>query len=372
MDKAEILIADDEPINLTALTRVLKDHYKVRACKSGEAVLQAVHIAPRPDLILLDIMMPGIDGFTTLKKLRDHPATQDIPVIFISSLDSDDDEGKGLRLGAVDYIAKPFKPSIILARIKSQLELKKARDRLHDQNQWLEAEVSRRVQENQLIQDVALLSLTQLAEARDDNTGNHILRTCMYVDILARNLMRQPRYAAELTERTIRTIVKAAPLHDIGKIGIPDAILLKPGKLTAEEFEIIKTHCQIGARTLRGAINQSFSLNPSLSKDAKLNSLEFVEQAEIIAKFHHEKWDGSGYPTGISGRAIPLPARLMALADVFDALTTPRPYKQAWSFDDAADYIRRQKRLHFDPDIVAAFEEEREAFANTLQQLSDP
>jgi len=334
MEKAEILIADDEPINLTALTRVLKDFYKVRACKSGEAVLQAVRLAPRPDLILLDIMMPGIDGFTTLEKLRKQPQTQDIPVIFITSLDSDDDEGRGLRLGAVDYITKPFKPGIVLARVRTQLELKKARDRLHDQNQWLEAEVNRRVRENQLIQDVALLSLTQLAEARDDNTGYHILRTCNYIEILARNLMRQPRYAAELTEQTIRTMVKAAPLHDIGKIGIPDAILRKPGKLTPEEFEIIKTHCQIGARTLRGAINQSFTLNPSLSMDARLTALEFVEQAEIIAKFHHEKWDGSGYPTGASGRAIPLPARLMALADVFDALTTSRPYKQAWSFAD--------------------------------------
>lgn len=371
MEKAEILIADDEPVNLTALTQVLKDFYKVRACKSGEAVLQAVHIAPRPDLILLDIMMPGIDGFMTLRKLRLHPATQDIPVIFISSLDSDDHEGQGLSLGAVDYITKPFKPGIVLARIKTQLELKQARDRLRNQNQWLEAEVNRRVQENLLIQDVALISLNQLAEARDDNTGNHILRTCTYIEILARQLMSQPRYEFELTEQKIRTIVKAAPLHDIGKIGIPDAILLKPGKLSAEEFEIIKTHCQIGARTLRGAINQSIALNPALSEETRLSSLEFVEMAETIAKFHHEKWNGSGYPTGISGRTIPLPARLMALADVFDALTTSRPYKQAWSFDEAVDQIRRQKGIHFDPDVVAAFETEREAFLTTLQQLSD-
>ncbi len=193
----------------------------------------------------------------TLKKLRDHPDTQGIPVIFISSLDSDDHEGQGLRLGAVDYITKPFNPGIVLARIKTQLELKQARDRLHNQNQWLEAEVNRRVQENLLIQDVALTSLTQLAEARDDNTGNHILRTCTYIEILARQLMNQPRYAAELTEQKIRTIVKAAPLHDIGKIGIPDAILLKPGKLSAGEFDIIKTHCQIGARILLVEDNQT-------------------------------------------------------------------------------------------------------------------
>lgn len=373
MERAEILIADDEPINLTALTHVLRDFYKVRACKSGEAVLQAVRVEPRPDLILLDVLMPGINGFTTLAKLRENKDTCDIPVIFITSLDSGDDEGKGLRLGAVDYITKPFKPDIVLARVKTHLELKSARDNLRNQNQWLEAEVNRRVQENQLIQDVALISLTQLAETRDDNTGNHILRTCRYVEILARHLQQQPRYSAELTERSIRTLVKAAPLHDLGKIGIPDDILRKPGKLTPEEFEIIKTHCQIGARALRGAINQSLALNAGLHGEGAANSasLEFLELAETIAKFHHEKWDGTGYPTGLSGWDIPLAARLMALADVFDALTTARPYKQAWSLKEATDYIRRQQGIQFDPDVVNAFEQEIDAFAATLRLLSD-
>jgi putative two-component system response regulator len=343
----------------------------VKVCKSGEAALKAVGAAQKPDMILLDIMMPGIDGFATLARLRDDPMSREIPVIFISALDNDFDEDKGLRLGAVDYITKPFKPTIVMARVNTQLELKQARDHLRNQNQWLEAEVARRVQENQLIQDVALISLTQLAETRDDNTGNHILRTCKYVEILARRLQLGSRYASELNEGIIRNILKAAPLHDIGKIGIPDAILLKKGKLTPEEFEIIKTHCQIGAKTLRGAISQSMVLNPNLAGEANLSSLEFLEMAEIIAKYHHEKWDGTGYPTGIRANMIPLPARLMALADVFDALTTVRPYKNNWSFEEASEFIRRQKGFHFDPDIVEAFEQEQLAFAETLKLLQD-
>jgi putative two-component system response regulator len=178
-------------------------------------------------------------------------------------------------------------------------------------------------------------------------------------------------WAGELNEGIIRNILKAAPLHDIGKIGIPDSILLKKGKLTSEEFEIIKTHCQIGAKTLRGAINQSIVLNPNLAGESNLSSLEFLEMAEIIAKYHHEKWDGTGYPTGIRGNLIPLPARLMALADVFDALTTVRPYKNNWSFEDASEFIRRQNGFHFDPDIIEAFEQEQIAFAETLKLLQD-
>lgn len=369
MDKT-ILIVDDEPINLSILANLFKTAYTVRACRSGEEALRVLKLQPKPDLILLDIMMPGLDGYATLDSIRKDEATSSIPVIFISALDSDLDEDRGFRLGAVDYITKPFKPAIVSARVNVHLELKQAKDRLENQKQWLESEVSRRLVENQFIQDAALFALTQLAETRDDITGNHIERTNKYVESLARALQKRPEYSSELDEATLNYIVKAAPLHDIGKIGIPDSILKKTGKLNEEEYEIIKSHCQIGASALRSAINRSMGEN--LQKNGyKAVSLLFMEQAETIALYHHEKWDGSGYPQGLRETQIPLSARLMALADVFDALTSWRPYKDAWPLMQAVDYIVGQKGIHFDPAVVDAFLEERDTFGRILLSMAD-
>lgn len=371
MKKPEILIVDDEPINLAALSNLLKDLYSIRISKSGESALLTLGQSIKPALILLDIMMPGLNGFETLAQIKANPETRDIPVIFISALDSDLDEGHGFLLGAVDYITKPFRPEIVKARVNTHFELKMARDHLKNQNAWLEAEVDRRVKENQLISEVFLMTLTQLAETRDENTGNHIVRTRNYIEILARNLQKRHLYPAELTDHKIDVMLKASPLHDIGKIGIPDAILLKPGLLTAEEFEVIKKHCQIGASTLRNAIGKAMAAMPDLSENVTATSLEVLETAEMIAKFHHEKWNGTGYPTGISGKWIPLPARLMALADVFDALTTSRPYKKSWPFQTAVEQIQTQSGQHFDPEIVEAFLQEQVAFESTLKALAD-
>jgi len=366
-----ILIVDDEPANLAVLSQLLSPTYRVRACKSGEQALEAAHREPRPDMILLDVMMPEMDGFAVLAKLQEDEQTRDLPVIFVTALDDEVDEERGLGLGAVDYITKPVKPAVVLARVRTHLDVKQARDRLKSQNVWLEAEVTRRMRENLLIQDISLCALAQLAETRDSDLGNHIARTQAYVEILARKLQSHSHFAAELDEVCLSRIVKASPLHDIGKVGIPDYILLKPGKLTPEEWEIMKTHCRIGGETIDRAMTKILHLHTGWTDGHKPESLAFLEMARVIATCHHEKWDGTGYPGGLAGSEIPLPARLMALADVFDALPTPRVYKEPWSMDEAAAVIREQEGKHFDPEIVEVFEGVKEAFEVIQRKLAD-
>jgi putative two-component system response regulator len=343
MDEKTILIVDDEPANLAVLAWALRPHYRVRAASSGQQALRALASPPKPDLIMLDVMMPDMDGYAVLTQLRADPATNSIPVIFVTALDDELNEERGLKLGAVDYIAKPIKPAIVLARVATQLELKKTRDRLAVQNTWLEAEVVRRMAENQLIQDVSIHALGYLAETRDSETGNHIHRTQQYVHTLAWELREHPRFAALLDDRAIQLLVKSAPLHDIGKVGIPDHILLKPGPLTPEEWVIMKTHAQLGAEAIERA------------EKAAHKTADFLITAKEIARWHHEKWDGSGYPDGLAGEAIPLAARLMALADVFDALITKRVYKPAMAYEEARDIIVAGRARHFDPAVVDAF-----------------
>lgn len=367
MEKPKILIVDDEPINLTVLRKLLNPHFQVQACKTGEGALQAVRMEPLPEMVLLDIMMPGMDGYTVLARMNENPATREIPVIFISALDSIVDEEKGFRLGAVDYITKPFRPVIVLERIKVHLELKHSRDALKNQNEWLEAEVERRVQENQLIQDAALGVISQLAETRDTDIGDHIQRAQAIVEIIARALQKEERYAKELGGGILSQIVKATPLHDIGKIGVPDAILLKSGKLTPEEFAVMQTHSRIGGHAIRTAINHALKMNGGDSCAQKSVTLSFLEVAYQIATYHHERWDGEGYPEGLKGEEIPLPARIMALADTFDALTSPRIYKSEWSTDNAIAFIWQQRGRQFDPSVVDAFMGELEAVRQVLQ-----
>ncbi|MFO1422764.1 MAG: two-component system response regulator [Candidatus Competibacteraceae bacterium] len=338
-----ILVVDDTPENLSLLSELLQPHYQVRAANSGRRALQVAASAPRPDLILLDVMMPEMDGYTVLARLRDDPATAAIPVIFVTALDRSSDEERGLALGAVDYISKPIKPALVLARVKIHLDLKAARDWLQDRNAVLEAEVMRRLKENLLIQEVSIRALAHLAEIRDPETGNHLRRTQSYVQVLALHLRTHPRFAAFLTAQNIQALVKSAPLHDIGKVGIPDHILLKPGKLTPEEYAIMQTHSRLG----RDAIEMA-------ERDTD-QPVEFLHLAKDIAHYHHEKWDGSGYPDGLAGEAIPIPARLMALADVFDALISQRVYKAPLPFEDAVAVIREGRGAHFDPAVVDAF-----------------
>ncbi len=367
-----ILIVDDTPQNLTVLGELLKPHYQIRAVNSGERALRVASTDPRPDIILLDVMMPEMDGHEVLRRLRADESTRNMPVIFITAMTATEDEQLGLELGAVDYITKPFNPAIVLARVRTQLELKQARDRLANENDWLEREVAHRMHENILIQDLNVRALACLAEARDNETGHHIVRTQFYVELLARHLMNHERFKEALAGNRLGMVVKAAPLHDIGKVGIPDAILLKPGKLTIEEFEIMKTHAEIGAHAISKAMEQALAGADDNAAEQAVGAFAFMQVANEISLCHHEKWDGSGYPRGLAGDAIPASARLMALADVFDALTCRRVYKAPIPLEKATQIIEEGKGTHFDPEVVNAFLACHQRFAEIAERFADP
>ncbi len=365
-----VLIVDDTPQNLTVLGETLRPHYRVRAAISGERALRAVSIDPQPELILLDIMMPDMDGYQVLSALQARAQTRHIPVIFVTAMDSVESETHGLALGAVDYITKPLNPDIVLARVRTQIELARARERLRDQNAWLEREVARRTRENALIRDLSLSALACLAEIRDPETGHHIQRTQSFVELLARHLAEHPGYRSALAGKRLEMIVRSAPLHDIGKVGIPDSILLKPGRLTAEEFALMKKHPLLGADAISRALEQAASTR---DEDEPLpeGAFTFMEIAREIALGHHEKWDGSGYPGGLEAEQIPVSARLMALADVFDALMSRRVYKEPMSMEDVTRMIVTERGRHFDPVIVDAFVALQPAFSEVAQRFAD-
>lgn len=354
-----ILVVDDTPDNLTLMSALLKDSYKIKVANTGEKALKYLQDGIHPDLILLDIMMAGLSGYDVIRKLKSNPETRDIPVIFLTAMSAPEDEKKGLELGAVDYITKPISPAIVLARVKTQLQVKAVADFLHDKTLFLETEVAKRTRDISAIQDVTILAMASLAETRDLETGNHIRRTQHYVKALAEKLKTHPRFGYFLSEAMIDTLFKSAPLHDIGKVGIPDRILLKPGKLTPDEFEIMKTHTTLG----RDAIEHS-------EKQLGME-VEFLRIAKEIAYYHQEKFDGSGYPTGISGETIPISARLMALADVYDALISRRVYKEPMPHEMAVKIIIEGRGTHFDPDIVDAFLELQEEFQAIAAHFMD-
>ncbi|MFA6191735.1 MAG: two-component system response regulator [Sulfurimonas sp.] len=358
-DRATILVVDDTLDNLTLMSGLLKDLYRVKVANSGEKALKYLENDTMPDLILLDIMMPKLSGYDVLKELKSNHKTKDIPVIFLTAMSLIEDEKKGLEMGAVDYITKPISSPILMARVKVHIQNKAAADFLKDQNNYLESEIQKRTREILAIQDVTILAMASLAETRDSDTGNHIRRTQFYVSALAENLKNHPRFAHFLSEQMIHTLFKSAPLHDIGKVGIPDHILLKPGKFTPEEFEIMKTHTTLG----RDAISHA-------EKQLGME-VDFLKIAKEIAFFHQEKWDGSGYPTGIRGDTIPISARLMAVADVYDALISRRIYKEGMLHEEAVAIIVEGKNKHFDSDIVDAFLELQDEFIAIAARFTD-
>ncbi|MDH0867012.1 two-component system response regulator [Mitsuaria sp. GD03876] len=358
-DGATVLVVDDTPDNLALMSELLRERYRVKIANNGEKALRIAAAEPRPDLILLDVMMPGMDGHEVCQRLKADPATRDVPVVFLTAKSDVADETRGLALGAVDYITKPISPPIVMARVRTHLRLKASADFLRDKAAYLEAEVARRTEELAAIQDVTILAMASLAETRDSDTGNHIRRTQHYVRALAEALREHPNRAAPLTPEYVATLFKSAPLHDIGKVGIPDRILLKPGRFTPEEFEIMKSHAALG----RDAIAQA---------EAQLGTpVVFLSMAKDIAYGHQEKWDGSGYPQGLSGEAIPLSARLMALADVYDALISRRVYKDPMPHHAATAILVEGRGTHFDPEVVDAFLRIQEQFQDIARRFAD-
>lgn len=357
--KPTVLVVDDTPENLALMSNLLQDSYRVQLANSGPKALQLATAGAPPDLVLLDIMMPGMDGYEVLERLKADPRTQATPVIFLTAKSDPEDEERGLLLGAVDYITKPISPPIALARVATHLHLKVVADVLRDKNAYLEAEVERRTRDLRALQDVTVVALASLADTREGETNRHILRVQHYVRSLCTALRANPEFADELNERQVDLIVRSTPLHDIGMVTVPDRVLLKPAKLTDEEFELIKPHTTLG----RDAIERA---EQHIGADA-----EFLRCAKEIVYSHHERWDGSGYPQGLRGKDIALPARLVGLADAYDSLISRHVHKGAVTHDEAVATIYAGSGTQFDPDVVAAFEQRLEDFRAIAERYAD-
>jgi putative two-component system response regulator len=321
-NKETILVVDDLPENIELLTEVLEPYYRTKIAINGEKALKIALSEDQPDLILLDIMMPGINGYEVCEKLKASPHARGIPVVFVTDMSEIEDERKGLELGAVDYITKPISPAIVLARVRTHLAL-------YDQTRELERMVELRTAELEKTRTQVIRRLGRASEFKDNETGNHVIRMSHYSRLIGQ--------ASGMDEKSVDIMFNAAPMHDVGKIGIPDHVLLKPGKLDDAEWEIMRKHPEMGAEIIGK------------------HSDDLLLTARLVALTHHEKWDGSGYPNQLEGMAIPLAGRIVAIADVFDALTSVRPYKKAWKVEDAVRFIEENAGSHFDPDLIQPF-----------------
>ena len=350
MSQAEpsVLVVDDERANIDILVDLLKPQYRTLVATSGGQALRRAGGLPAPDIVLLDVMMPEMDGYEVCRRLKADPGTREIPVIFVTALGEVGDEMKGFALGAVDYITKPFSPPIVEARVRAHIENKHARDFIADRNRVLEQMVLERTRELVATQDATILSMANLAETRDKETGYHLRRTQGYVRALALELREHPRFKDELDPHAVELLFKSAPLHDIGKIGVPDRILRKPARLDAEEYEEMKRHTVYGYEAI---VATEAVLVAAGASAAAISFLRFARQ---VARSHHEKWDGSGYPDGLRADTIPLSARLMSVADVYDALTSRRVYKPGVPHAQTVVEITNGRGSYFDPDVVEA------------------
>jgi len=356
--REKILIVDDIPQNIAILNELLWDSYTIAAATGGEKALAIARSPAPPDLILLDIMMPGMDGYEVCRQLKGDEKTRDIPVIFVTARGEVENETQGLELGAVDYLVKPVNPAIVRARVRTHLELRNARESLKNQNVILEEMVRERTTELVVTQNVTIQCMASLAETRDNETGGHIRRTQNYVQILAEELSQKTEYRDFLDRRTIDELYKSTPLHDIGKVGVPDSILLKPGKLNEQEFSEMKKHTRFGKEAIETAEKQ-------------LGTNSFLRYAKEIAYSHHEKWDGTGYPEGLSGQSIPLFGRLMAVADVYDALISRRVYKPPLPHSRSVRIIMEGSGTHFDPDLADVFMSVSDRFREIALEFAD-
>jgi putative two-component system response regulator len=356
--KATILIVDGSSDQLVLLEELLQDLYYVKLARNGGDAMRIANQVPRPDLVLLDAGLAGMAAFTLAHELKSDFLTADIPLVFMTGAGRPEDERRALREGGADVVVRPVTPEALLARVATHLQLRLTRTMLNDQHRHFEHLVAERTRESAHMQDATILAMAALAEARDPDIGNHIRRTQHYVAALAREMRFNAAFTAELTDENIALLFRAAPLHDIGKVAVPDAILLKPGRLTEQEFEIMKNHTVNGRDAIAGVERTLGASN------------QFLRYAREIAWSHHEKWDGSGYPQRLQGRAIPLSARLMAVADVYDALISERSYRPAFTHETAVELIRQGRGEHFDPDVVDAMlvvEEKFKAIAAQFQ-----
>ena len=357
-EKPNILVVDDTPANLHLLANMLKERgYKTRPVPSGMLALQAALSDP-PDLVLLDVNMPEMNGFDVCQSLKADERLKEIPVIFISALNELLDKVKAFSVGGVDYITKPFQFEEVQARVDTHLKLRRLQKELEDHNRQLGRLVQVQVKKISDTQMAMIFALAKLAESRDDDSGLHLERVQAFSKRLAEGLGQRARFGGKVDALFIENIFTASPLHDIGKVAIPDRIILKPGKLTSEEFEIMKTHARLGAEKL-DAVQRRFPGNAML------------DMGIAIARFHHEKWNGEGYPQGLAGEAIPLPARIMGLVDVYENLRSKRPYKPAFSHAESMEIIIGSSGTHFDPEIVKVFVELQEEFRTIWDRMKD-
>lgn len=332
--KKHIVIVDDEPVNLALAENALGGNYKLTKLISGNQLLKFL-MRLKPDMILLDVQMPDMNGYEVLVHLTENPQTKDIPVIFLTSQSDTESEKACFRLGAKDFIRKPFDNDIMLARVQSQIELYNYRTHLEDIIEEKASQIAN-------LQHVLTISWAEMIESRDGTTGTHVRNTTTYFKLLMKELARQPKYVPDLPENILGELFRASTLHDIGKIGISDTILKKPGSLDKEEFLHMQMHSQIGADMIDKIIKQT-------------NLDKFLEYAKNMAHFHHERWDGTGYPQGLKEFDIPLYVRALSIVDVYDALTSIRPYKRAFTHKESLDIIDGDCGKFFDPSIFSAF-----------------
>ena len=353
-----ILVLSQSVATLGWVVDSLQNQYIVRLGRSEENATE-LNQGTGPDLVLLDTQAPGIDGHDICRQLKTHAHPRELPIVFLVSDQTHDDESLSVELGVVDHITISTKASVLQSRIRSHFAIADRAAALRMNNEYLETEITKRSVQLAAMQNTTILALASLAETRDVDTANHLRRTQHYIRALATHLKPNPRFAGYLTDENINILFKCAPLHDIGKVGIPDRILLKPGRYEPDEFEIMKRHTILG----RDAI-----VNAHMAAGA---TLDFFEIAKDLVYSHHEKWDGTGYPEGLQGDEIPISARLMAMADVYDALISPRIYKAGMHHDDATEIILRGNCNHFDPDVVNAFVDLESTFTDIAQEFAD-